>query len=70
MPHGDIDTLISDGKWHNVVEGTDQVSEPFDTREEAIAEGREMAKDLEVDHIVKAVDGSVAEHHSYGPSED
>lgn len=66
MPHGDVDTLHNDGKWHNAIEGTDQVSEPFDTLEEAVAEGREMARDLGVEHIVKNLDGTVAERTSYG----
>lgn len=66
MPRGDVDTLHNDGKWHNVIEGTDQVSEPFDSREEAVAEGREMARDLEVGHVVKNLDGTVAEQHHYG----
>ena len=61
MPQGDIGTVHSDGKWHNVVEGTDQVSEPFDTQEEAVAEGREMARELGVEHVVKDLDGSISE---------
>lgn len=65
MPQGDVGTLHNDGKWHNVIEGTDQVSEPFETREEAVAEGREMAKDLGVEHVVKNLDGTVAEHNDY-----
>ena len=65
MPRGDIETLHHDGKWHNVVEGTDQVSEPFDTKDEAVAEGRAMAQDLEVEHVVKDLDGTVAERQSY-----
>lgn len=65
MPQGDIGTVHSDGKWHNVVEGTDQVSEPFDTQEEAVAEGREMARDLGVEHVVKDLDGSIAERTSF-----
>lgn len=67
MPHGDIETVHHDGSWHNVVEGArDQVSEPFATREEAVAEGREMAKDLGVEHIIKNPDGSVEERSSSG----
>lgn len=63
---GDIETLHKDGKWYNVVEGTDQVSEGFDTKEQAVAEGRAMAQDLKVEHIIKNLDGKIAEHNSYG----
>lgn len=65
MPQGDIGTVHSEGKWHNVVEGTDQVSEPFDTQEEAVAEGREMARDLGVEHVVKGLDGSIVERAAF-----
>lgn len=65
MPQGDIGTVPSDGRWHNVVEGTDQVSEPFDTREEAVEEGRAMARDLGVEHVVKDLDGSIGERTSF-----
>lgn len=64
MAHGDVETLVAEGKWHNVIGGTDQVSEPFDTQEEAVEEGREMARDLGVAHIVKNLDGSVSEESS------
>jgi hypothetical protein len=64
MSQGSITTLHNDGKWHNVIEGTDQVSEPFDRMDDAIEEGRGMARDLGVDHVVKNIDGSVLEHTS------
>ncbi len=66
MPQGDIETLHNEGKWHNVVSGTDQVSEPFDTKDEAVAEGRAMAQDLGVEHIVKNLDGTIADRSSHG----
>ena len=65
MQQGDIQTLHNDGKWHNVVVGTDQVSEPFDTLEEAVAEGRAMARDQAVEHTVKSLDGSISEVSDY-----
>lgn len=45
MPHGDIETFHKDGNWYNAVEGTDQVSEPFETKEQARSDGREMARE-------------------------
>lgn len=65
MPSGDIGTVHNDGRWHNVVEGTDQVSEAFETKEEAVSEGREMARDLGVEHVVKDVDGTISERTSF-----
>lgn len=66
MPTGDVETVHSNGKWHNAIEGTDQVSEEFDTKEEAVREGRAMARDLKVEHIIKNLDGTIAERNSYG----
>jgi hypothetical protein len=67
MSHGHVETLHNDGTWHNVIEGTDQVSEPFDTQEAAAAEGREMARDLGVGHVVKNLDGTIAESTDDAP---
>lgn len=66
MPDGDIETIHMDGKWHNVVGRADQVSEPFDSRDDAVREGQEMARELKAEHIIKNVDGSIDERHSYG----
>jgi len=66
VPHGDIETFHKDGSWYNAVEGTDQVSEPFETKEQAKAEGREMARELKVEHIIKGLDGQVHERNTYG----
>ena len=66
MPEGDIETLHKDGNWFNAVEGTDQVSEPFRTKEEAVAEGRAMARDAKVEHIIKGLDGQIHERNTYG----
>ena len=67
MPQGDIETVFVDGRWHNAVTGTDQVSEPFATQEEAAAEGREMARELGVEHVVKEVDGVIGEREDFTP---
>lgn len=70
MQYGNVETLHNDGQWHYAIEGTDQVSEPFTDKEEAVAEGREMARDLEVEHIVKNVDGTIEERQSFNHEAD
>jgi hypothetical protein len=65
VPHGDVETFHKDGSWYTAVEGTDQVSEPFRTKE-ARADGRGMARDLNVEHIIKALDGQISERNIYG----
>lgn len=66
MPAGDVATFHKDGRWYNAVEGTDQVSEPFNTKEQAQVEGREMAIELKVEHIIKGLDGQIQERNTYG----
>lgn len=66
MPKGDIETVREDDQWTNVVEGEGPSHHLFETKEEAIAEGRRLAKDAGVEHIVKNEDGTIAERSSYG----
>jgi hypothetical protein len=66
MPQGDVATFHKDGAWYNAIEGTDQVSEPFDTKDQAVADGRAMAREAKVEHVIKGLDGAIDERHSYG----
>lgn len=66
MPAGDVETVYVEGQWTNQIEGEGLSHLVFDTQDEAIAEGRRLAKHAEVDHIVKNQDGTVAERSSYG----
>ena len=66
MPKGDIETVREDDQWTNVVQGEGPSHLVFDTKDDAIAEGRRLAKDAGVEHIIKNEDGTIAERHSYG----
>ncbi len=66
MPAGDIETVYADGQWTNQVEGEGPSHHLFETKEKAVAEGRRLAKDAGVEHIVKNQDGTIAERSSYG----
>lgn len=66
MPNGDIETFHEDGAWHNRVEGHARVNGDHDTKAEAVEAGRELARSLEVEHIIKNEDGQIAERYSYG----
>jgi hypothetical protein len=56
----------SEGQWFNVEAGGALVTEPFETKEDAQAAGREVAKERGVEHFIKKKDGSIGERNSYG----
>jgi len=66
MPHGDIETFHEDGQWHNRVEGEGGLLGSYDDKATAVAEGRDIAKDHKVEHIIKNLDGTIADRSTYG----
>lgn len=66
MPHGDVETYHQAGKWRNRIEGQADLPGEFDTRQEAVAEGRDEARERKVEHIVHNLDGTIGEKDSYG----
>jgi hypothetical protein len=66
MAKGDIETYNEDGVWKNRPQGNDRASNTAANKADAVAKGREMAKDRKVEHIVKKLDGTIGERNSYG----
>jgi Uncharacterized protein conserved in bacteria (DUF2188) len=67
MSAGDVQTFHADGKWWNRIEGqSDDPQGPYDTREQAVTDGRDTARNLKVEHIVHGLDGRIHERNSYG----
>lgn len=66
MPKGDVATVYEDGQWTNVIEGEGPSHLVFEKKDDAIAEGRRLAKDAGVEHIIKNEDGQIAERNSHG----
>lgn len=66
MANKNVETYHEDGQWKNRVQGNTRASNTAETKREAQAEGRRMAQKLEVEHIVKKVDGTIGERNSYG----
>lgn len=66
MPFGDIETYFADKTWKNRIEGTMSVSGTYEFKEEAVAPGRQMAQEREVEHIIRKQDGTIGERNSYG----
>ena len=66
MPTGDIETYHEDGQWKNKVAGSSRAASVHETKAEAEAEGRRMASDRKVEHVIKNMDGTIGEKISYG----
>lgn len=66
MSAGDVETFHVDGEWWNRVEGHPDRQGPYAKRDEAVSEGRDMARNLQVEHIIHGVDGRIHERNSYG----
>lgn len=70
MTKGDIETYYEDGQWKNKAEGNTRASGTYDTKADAQADGRQMAIDRGVEHVVKRMDGTIGEKNTYPRSRD
>jgi hypothetical protein len=70
MPSGDVETYHEDGQWKNTVEGNERASSTHPTKADAEAQGRSMAQDRGVEHVIKNMDGTISEKHTYPRSRD
>jgi transcriptional regulator with XRE-family HTH domain len=54
------------GGWATKVDGASRASATFDTKAEAVAAGRERARNDRVEHLIHNKDGRISERNSYG----
>lgn len=70
MAKGDIETYYETGQWKNRPQGNSRASSTHDTKAEAAAAGRQMARKRQVEHVVKNKDGRIGKgsgsKQSYG----
>ena len=66
MAEGFIHTVPREGKWVNEVEGGERASSSHDTKEEAVAAARDLARTRKTEHVIHNADGTFGERHSYG----
>lgn len=67
MAKGDIETYHENGTWQSKREAAGDT--PFGqagTKEEAVHLGRDAARQDKVEHIIRNLDGTIAEKNSYG----
>ncbi|MGB3373724.1 MAG: DUF2188 domain-containing protein [Microbacterium sp.] len=53
MARGDVETISKDGQWVNRVEGEEELSQGYASKEEAIEEGRRLAAATLSQHTVR-----------------
>jgi hypothetical protein len=70
MAEGDIHTSKSGGRWVNKAEGNQRASNSAPTKAEAQAEGRRMAIERGVEHVVHKENGQIGERNTYPRSRD
>lgn len=67
MTSGEVETYFENGQWKNAVVPGEDIGGPYATRDEAVAAGREAARDRGVEHVVRDEEGSVVEQGSAEP---
>jgi hypothetical protein len=67
MTIGDIETYFEDGQWKNWDQASAaEVGAAHETREDAVREGRELARERNVEHIVRDQDATIVEREDHG----
>jgi hypothetical protein len=66
MTSGAIETFFRDGRWRNSIQTVRVLAMEYDTREEAVAAGRQLAREARVEHIVRNADGTIAAREAHG----
>lgn len=66
MPQGDVETYHFEGAWRNRIEALEDIPEVYDRKEDAVAVGRDLARERKVEHIIRNLDGRIGERNTYG----
>jgi hypothetical protein len=54
------------GNWRNITEGASRPGKTYETKQQAQAAGREMAKSRRVEQLIHNKDGEIGSRNSYG----
>jgi len=65
MPKGDIEAVYVDGQWTNQIEGEGPSHHLFETKDKAVAEGRRLAQEAEVEQTIKNQQSTIADRSTY-----
>lgn len=61
-----VHTVSHGDGWANRREGASRVSKTFNTKAEAVQQGRNTAKTEKTEHFIHKKDGTIGEKNSYG----
>lgn len=70
MAKGDIHTSKQGDRWVNKAEGNERATNSAPTKAQAQAEGRQMAIERGVEHLVHKENGQIGERNTYPRSRD
>jgi Uncharacterized protein conserved in bacteria (DUF2188) len=68
MPKGDVELFRDDGQWHLRVEGSIEPQSMYRIKRDAQRAGRALARELQVELIVRKLDGTIGERSYFGPN--
>jgi len=54
------------GNWRNITEGASRPGKTYETKQQAQAAGREIAKSRHVEQLIHNKDGEIGSRNSYG----
>lgn len=67
MSAGDIETYFEDGQWKNWDQAAgSEVGSAHASQDDAVSEGRELARARDVEHIVRDQDATIVERQEHG----
>lgn len=66
MAKGFIHTVYKNEQWINELEEGSEFGGAHATKEDAVAAGRERAKQDKTEHVIHNQDGTIGERNSYG----
>ena len=69
MSSSAVETYFEDGAWRNWADGG-QLGGPHPSRDQAVAEGRQVARDRGVEHIIRDEQATVVGRESFGRGDD
>jgi Uncharacterized protein conserved in bacteria (DUF2188) len=64
MTSAEVETYYEQGAWKNAVVPGEDLGGPYPSRDEAVAAGREAARERGVDHVVRDEEGTVVDQTS------
>lgn len=66
MAQGFVHTVYKNETWINELEEGNKLQGTYSTKEEAVAAGRDRAKNDKTEHVIHKQNGQIEERKSYG----